>query len=198
MIWPLIAVDPGCVCQCVGSSAVWGWTLSLQPSEDNCGDSLLCPWVMDAAVWPYPLHIHCCSGGPTYCSGEWFSSDFFMLFHWTETMTTVWELTSEMFIATAEHSYILVSRLRPHPSPQIYCIYIEIFGSDEQTSWTPSQSLHVDVGVVERLKERHQYCHKAAVVVTGRRRKFCRLHRLLNWEGVYNRWLRRMRYEVLV
>lgn len=68
ILWPS-AADFGSVCQFVGSSAVWGRTLSLQPGEGNSGDSLLYPWFVDAALWP-SLHLYCCPGGPTYCRGE--------------------------------------------------------------------------------------------------------------------------------
>lgn len=86
IISPSLAVNPGCVCQCGGSSSVWGWTLNLQPADGNRRDGLLYPWVMDASVWPCPhsFHIHCCPGGPTHCRGECYTSThFFKLFHST-------------------------------------------------------------------------------------------------------------------
>lgn len=75
IIWPILETDPGCHCQCLRPTAVWGWTLSLQPPKGNRGDGLLSPWLMDTAVrlCSQSLRIHCCPWNPSHCRGEFYA-----------------------------------------------------------------------------------------------------------------------------
>lgn len=99
------------------------------------------------------------------------------------------QFTIQMFITTAEQSYSLAYRLQPHHSSQIY-IYTKILCSDEQT-WSPSQSLQVDTGVLVGLKEHAAILAQGSSGIDRQRERWeflCSLNRLPNWENLFNKW----------